>query len=330
MSELKAVVIGCGGHAQSHLRMIDNEPRLALVGIAELDGERRARAQAEWRVEGFADYRQLLDRCNPDIAVVATMPGHLKAIVVDCLERGLHTSVEKSPGMNVAETEAMAAAAQRSEARAIVSFNRRYFPQILAVRRMVQERGGPVHCAATYNKPLTLAGTPAWEGIAPDPLFCDAIHHVDLLRWLAGSEGRAALPVEVRAVVHDGERPGAHRQSAVVRFDTGACGVMMSHYGVGMRIQRAEVHAEDFSAFLELTGSPPIAELYRAIGQGGQAVDAPLDLEAVGGADFDETRHFVDCILADRDPWSTLDDAVHTMRLCQAIREGYSGPLETA
>ena len=325
MSELKTVVIGCGGHAHSHLRMIAKENRLQLVGVAELDPVRREQAAAEWGVEVCADYRELLDAQRPDLVVVATMPGHLKSIVVDCLERGLHTSVEKSPGMDVDETRAMAAAAAASSGKAIVSFNRRYFPQILALRRLVEERGGAVHCAATYNKPMTMAGTPAWEGLAPDPLFCDAIHHVDLLRWLAGSGTRAALPVEVHASVHDGERPGAHRHSALVRFDTGVHGVLMSHYGVGVRIQRAETHAEDFSAYIELTGSPPRAELYC---DGETVADEGLDLEAVGGADFDETRHFVDCILADEDPWSTLDDAVHTMRLCQAIREGHRGPLE--
>ena len=325
MSELKAVIIGCGGHAQSHLNMIAAEPRLQLVGIADLDEARRDRNAADWGVEGYADYRQMLDVACPDIAVVATMPGHLKAIVIDCLQRGLHTSVEKSPGMDVAETRAMAEAAAESSGKAIVSFNRRYFPQILALRRLVDARGGAVHCAATYNKPMTHAGTPAWEGIAPDPLFCDAIHHVDLLRWLAGRGARAALPVEVYANVHDGERPGAHRHSAVVRFDTGVSGVLMSHYGIGARIQRAEVHAEDFSAYVELTKSPPAPEIYE---DGSAWAGDPLDLDAVGGVDFNETRHFVNCILTDEEPWSTLDDAVHTMRLCQAIREGCRGPLD--
>ena len=327
MSELKAVVIGCGGHAQSHLQMISKEPRLQLVGIAELDQERRERNGAQWQGEAFADHRQMLDACQPDLAVVATMPGHLVAIVTDSLERGIHTSVEKSPGRDVDETRAMARVANASAGKAIVSFNRRYFPQILALRQLVEMRGGTVHCAATYNKPLTTLGTEATAGIAPDPLFCDAIHHVDLLRWLAGSGVRAALPVEVQANVHDGDRPGAHRHSAVVRFDSGACGVLMSHYGVGARIQRAEVHADDFSAYIELTGSPPVPEIYW---DEGTPSEEALDLEAVGGADFDETRHFVDCILNDEDPWSTLDDAVHTMRLCRAIREGHKGPLINA
>ena len=40
MADLKVAVIGCGGHAQSHFRMIAEESRLRLVGIAELDEER--------------------------------------------------------------------------------------------------------------------------------------------------------------------------------------------------------------------------------------------------------------------------------------------------
>ena len=36
-------------------------------------------------------------------------------------------------------------------------------------------------------------------GVAPDPVICDAIHHVDLLRWLAG-RSRGSGPIEARAL----------------------------------------------------------------------------------------------------------------------------------
>ena len=329
MEQLKIGVIGCGGHASSHFRMIADEPRLRLEGIAELDAERRERTAAEWGpAQIFADYRQMLDSCDLDLVHVITMPGHLLKIVIDCLECDLHTSVEKSPGMNSAETVAMAAAAQKSKGKAIVSLNRRYIPQVLAVRRAVQERGGAVHCAATYNKPLINLVGPKWEGIAPDPLICDAIHHVDILRWLAGpSQCEAALPVAVYSEVEDGERLGTHRHNAVIHFDSGAIAAMMSHYGVGYRIQRAEVHAEDLSIYMDLTRGPH-CEFYDGQ-QEGRDPQAPLDLEAVGGANFNEVRHFVDCILADQKPWSTLDDAIHTMRLCEAIRGAHKGALDT-
>ena len=334
--QLNVAVIGCGSHARSHLSMIADEPRLHLAAIAEIDPERLEQAAVEHRPDRtFTDYQEMLETCDLDLVYVVTLPGQLLPIVLSCLQRDLHVSVEKSPGMTSAETEMMAEAARKSKGKAIVSFNRRYFPEVLALRRMVQERGGPVHCAATYNKPLTRLGTPETADRYPDPLICDAIHHVDLLRWLAGaSEDSAAIPVEVYSEVQDGERPGAHRHNAVVRFDTGAFGVLMSHYGVGYRIQRAEVHGEDLSAYLEMTRELRY-ELYEAQTAEGDAVesmkgtpvDEPLNLEAVGGEGFNETRHFVDCILADRTPWSTLDDAVHTMRLCEAIRMGHKGKL---
>ena len=335
MSELKVGVVGCGGHAESHFREIADEPRLHLAAIAEIDPERLERAATSHRPDAaFQDYQDMLQRTELDIVYVETMPGHLLPIVLACLEEGINTSVEKSPGMNSGETAAMAEAEKKSRGKAIVSFNRRYFPQILAVRQEIHDRGGAVHVGATYNKPLTRLGHGVMAGIAPDPVICDAIHHVDLLRWLAGpSREKAARAVEVHSVVQDGPRPGSHRHNAAIKFDTGAIGYMTSHYGVGFRIQRAETHAEDLSFYMDLTTADRHFERYIAeVGDmpmewSGRPCPEPLDLRAVGGADYNETRHFVDCILEDRTPWSNLDDAVETMKLCEAIRSGWKGPL---
>lgn len=333
MDKLRVGVIGCGGHAQIHFGMIAAEPRLHLAAIAEIDPKRLADNTARHHPErSFADYRQLLDEVQLDVVHVTTLPVHLTAIVLECLERGLHVSVEKPPGMNAAETAQMARAAARSKGKALVSFNRRYIPQILALRQQLKAAGGTLQCSTTYHKNQSVLGEWCRAGLIPDPVICDAIHHVDLLRWLAGAgQDRAAVPVSVYAEVEDGPRPAAHRHQAVVRFDNGVVGSLMSHYGVGYRIQRAEAHAEDFSAYLELSGEPQ-CELYRARpGEGeatqGARVEQPLDLDAVGGAGYNEVRHFTDCILEDRTPWSTLEDAVQTMQLAEAIRRGHQGPL---
>jgi|AP95_1055475.scaffolds.fasta_scaffold06441_3 predicted dehydrogenase len=331
-SILNTAVIGCGGHARHHFGMIADEPRLRLVAAADIDADRLEQVKEQHHPDRvFTDYREMLEHCDLDLVYVVTMPGHLLAIVLDCMARHLHVSVEKSPGMTSAQTEQMATAGRESRGKSMVSFNRRYFPEVLAVRRLVQERGGAVHCSGTYNKTLSLIGTPAMAGIAPDPVICDAIHHVDLIRWLAGpTPERAARPVEVYSEVADGARAGSHRHSAVIRFDTGAIGTLMSHYGVGYRIQRAEVHAEDFSAYLDLTREP-VCELYSAVAAGsgtsGAVLDGSLNLDEVGGAGFNETIHFANCIFEDAQPWSTLDDAVVTMRLCEAIRSGHKGSL---
>ena len=96
----------------------------------------------------------------------------------------------------------------------------------------------------------------------------------------------------------------------------------MSHYAVGFRIQRAEVHAESFSAYLDLTAAPK-CELYAD----GKPYKEPLDLDAVGGSAFNETHHFIQCIKENKQPWSNLEDVVKTMELCEAILNGTKGNL---
>ncbi|MCZ6635189.1 MAG: Gfo/Idh/MocA family oxidoreductase [bacterium] len=325
MDPLRVGIIGAGGHAQSHFAMIASEPEMDLIAVAELDPDRLAKAQQQHHPQsGFSDYREMLDNCNLDVVYVETMPGHGTAIVLDCLERGLHTSVEKPVGMSSREAEQMLAASRKSAGKAIVSVNRRYMPEVLAVKNLVLDRGGAVHVAATYNKPLTRLGIGEMADITPLPLICDAIHHVDLIRWLAGPTlETAADPMTVYADCWQGDREGSYRHNATVTFHTGCRGVMMSHYGVGTRIQRAECHAEDFSAYLDLTGRGKVCELY----ENGQAYTQPLDLDAVGGPHFNETRHFVTCIREDRTPWSNLEDLVKTMKFCEVIVEGVKGTV---
>lgn len=322
MEELKVGIIGCGSHAQGHFAMVKGEPRMRLIAIAEIDAERRAEAEAKHGPESaFEDYRKMLDQVDLDVVYVVTMPGHLLPIVLDCLGHDLHTSIEKSPGMNTAETRQMLEAANKSKGKAIVSVNRRYKPEVLAIRKLLQERGGAIQVAADYHKPPSGLVHPGRREVAPPEIICDAIHHVDLLRWMAGrTPTGAANPTEVYAHSWNGTREGTPRYNAIIHFDNGCHGTMMSHYGVGYRIQSIEVHAEDMSAYLNLTSAPEI-RLYCD----GQLNEAPLELDAVGGAGFNETRHFVDCILNDTTPWSPLEDLVHTMELCEAIEQGHQG-----
>jgi len=323
-AELKVGVIGCGGHAQSHFAMIKAEPRMKLVAIAEVSEQRRAEAKAKHQPEAaFGDYREMLDKTQLDVVYVVTLAGHLLPIVQECLGRDLHTSIEKAPGYTAAETRQMVVAAQQSKGKAIASFNRRYMPEILAVRQLAQDRGGAVQVAANYHKPSSGIVPADRQDVVPPELTSDAIHHVDLIRWMTGrTEREARNAVEVHAHTWHGASVPAPHHNAVIKFDDQTHGVMMSHFGVGYRIQSAEVHAEDMSAYLDLTRSPQVT-LYLD----GQLVEEPLDLSGVGGAGFNETTHFVDCILNDKEPWSTIEDAVKTMELCEAIVAGHSGTL---
>jgi UDP-N-acetyl-2-amino-2-deoxyglucuronate dehydrogenase len=305
---LNAAIIGAGSHARGHIQMIKNSPEMYLTAICDIDKERLEKTKSEYNIEkAFTDYRDMIDKCDLDVVCVATQPEYTADISIYCLEKGLHTSVEKPPGLTSYDTRRILEAERKSGKKAIVSLNRRYIPEILAIRKMVMERGGPIHCAATYNKPVTIMRGDWGKSL----LVCDAIHHVDLLRWFAGDV------VAVYSEMYLGDSSDKQRHNAVIRFANGCRGVMMSHYGVGFRIQRLEVHAENFSAYLELTAAPKF-EIY----EDGKPYEKPLELDAVGGKAFNETHHFIECIKKNKNPWSNLEDVVKTMELCEAILGG--------
>ncbi len=323
MDPLRVAVIGAGQHARSHLDMIHQEPEMMLAAVAEINPDRLEEARKEYAPEQvFSNYSEMLDVCQLDVVYVETMPAHLTEIVLDCLERDLHTSIEKPVGMSSQEAERMLAASEKSNGKTIVSVNRRYYPEVLAVKNLILEHGGAVHVSATYNKGLNPLFAHGSDDAIPSPIICDAIHHVDLIRWLAGpSLEEPADFDEVFAYSWKGNHPGSYHYNALIHFTNECNAVMMSHYSVGSRIQRTEVHADSFSAYLDLTNSIRKTELYES----GSPLQIQLDLDSVGGRDFNETRHFVECIRKDKEPWSGLKDLVKTMQLCEAIDQGMKG-----
>ena len=304
-NKLNVAIIGTGSHARGHIQMTKNSPDMYLMAICDINKERVEKAKSEYNIDkAFTDYKEMIDKCDLDVIYVVTQPEYTTDISIYCLGKGLHTSVEKPPGLTSNDTRRILEAEKKSGKKAIVSLNRRYIPEVLAVRKMIIDRGGAIHCAATYNKPVTIMSSDWGKSL----LVCDAIHHVDLLRWFAGDVASVCSETYV------GNIKDNQRHNAVIRFANGCRGIMMSHFGVGFRIQRAEVHAENFSAYLDLTGAPK-CELY----ENGKPYEKSLDIDSVGGKNFNETVHFIDCIKNNKTPWSNLEDVIKTMELCEAI-----------
>jgi len=89
---IRAVVIGVGltpakctagppGHARCRDRRVADVSDPALKETTRVFNVGRT----------FRDHREMLDQLKPDVAYVLTMPKHTCALVLDCLERGIHT-----------------------------------------------------------------------------------------------------------------------------------------------------------------------------------------------------------------------------------------------
>ena len=313
---IRVAFIGAGPRAvTSHYTSIRDLPGATICAIAELDEDRMKTAAEAFGVSAlYTDYKQMIEKEKPDVVYAIMPPHHLFSVAISVIDMGCHLVIEKPPAVTSEQTRQMAIAARKKGVLTAATFQRRYAPVIRTGRKLCEERG-PIHSAvATFYKNAMGAGP--YYGGAIDILTCDAIHAVDTLRYLCGGEV-VSVASDVRRLL--AEHTTAH--TALVRFDSGATGVLLTNWMTGRRFFTVEIHGPGISCF----GDPEEGGLVFADGKAEPL--HTLDPRKLAKSDdshrafgpYDMNKHFIDCIRRGRQPESNFDDALKTMELVDAI-----------
>src|SRR5262245_19509688 len=95
MKPVSIGLIGAGFHVQHvHIPSLDAVPELRPCAIATSRDETARAAEARYRVKGFADYREMLDRADIEAVIVATPSQLFDEVTRAALERGKHVLIE--------------------------------------------------------------------------------------------------------------------------------------------------------------------------------------------------------------------------------------------
>jgi predicted dehydrogenase len=114
MTKLKAGVIGAGVFGAHHARKYQQDPRVELVGVYDLDSERTEALADTLDVRSFANMDDMLDLL--DIVTIASPPMTHASAAAAALEYSKHVLIEKPIAVSVLEADlliAVAAANQR-------------------------------------------------------------------------------------------------------------------------------------------------------------------------------------------------------------------------
>jgi predicted dehydrogenase len=245
VKKVKLALIGAGGMANSvHYPSLAEMEDVEMAGLCDLDPERLRATGERFHIETRCrDYRELIEKIAPDAVYILMPPHHLFDLVIHCLEHKLNVFIEKPPGVSSEQTRNMARAAERSGSLTMVAFNRRFIPAARAAKERVEQRGAMTQCVATFYK--NQIGAPPYYGGAIDVLTCDAVHAVDALRWMGGEVVCAAS--DIRALESDFE----NSFNALLSFESGCTGVLLTNWAVGKRVHTLEMHSKGISAFVD-------------------------------------------------------------------------------
>jgi len=195
----RVALIGCGWYGKSDLcRMIQVAPvevvalcdvdRNMLAAAADLIASRQA---SKAKPKLYHDYRQMLAEEKPDIVEVAT-PDHWHALaMIAAVESGADVFVQKPISVDIAEGQAMVAAARKHNRVVQVGTQRRSTPHLIDARDKIIKEGklGKIahveiccyyHMRASGNPPDTDAPEyldyDLWTGPAPMRPYNQWVH----------------------------------------------------------------------------------------------------------------------------------------------------------
>ena len=311
MSNLRVAVIGCGGRGRGHMNILSEFDDTDLVAVCDpVEAARNGAADTFNVPNRYESIDELLDSETLDAIFVAT-PAHLNGeAALPCFERGVHTLLEKPPGMSVSETVGLRTAAERTGAKGMVGWNRRFHPIILEAKRQVTARGPVTQIVGEFHKSITRLTGRFPEHLMDNMFLETPIHALDTIRAVAEGDVQEVYSVVQRTI---SDYKDVH--AALILFDNGCVAQHIANYTTDARLERYEIHGRDISAYLE------------GVSHGTVFCDGTQHklTEAGTGGTVEQNRYFLDCVKSDTPvsfPAANLDEAVKTMQLAEDILNG--------
>ena len=311
---LEIAVIGAGAHANRvHFPSLSQIEDVKICAVCDLVYERAKSTAEKFHIDKiYTDYKRMIEETAPDAVYIIVAPHHLFDIAIFCLSQKLNVFVEKPPGLTIHQARSLSQMAEKTGVLTMVGFQRRFAPVMVEAKRRIDERGGMVHCQANFFK--NYLGQPPYYQGAVDILTSDAIHSVDILRWMGGE------PKKVRSIIKSNFADYENMFLALIEFDSGATGILSANWTSGKRIYSVEMHSRGIVAFVDPEKE---AVFYK---DNSETPEILRTKEAAGSDEFIkfagfyfENKHFIECLKEKRQPMTNLSDALKTMEFINLL-----------
>ncbi|MDA9947542.1 Gfo/Idh/MocA family oxidoreductase [Planktomarina temperata] len=196
---LKVGVVGCGRISKNHFDSILQYPEeLELAALCDIDGDAVNQAAAEYNVQGYTEFKDMLTHETLDLVVLCTPSGLHPSQAILAAKHGVHVVSEKPMATRYNDGLRMVKACDEAGVRLfVVKQNRRNATLQLLKRAIDEKRFGAikmVHLNVFWTRPQDYydhgqgwRGTWEFDGGA---FMNQASHYVDLVEWLIGPVAR--------------------------------------------------------------------------------------------------------------------------------------------
>ena len=188
---LKVVVVGCGGISGAWMPTVTQLADLQVVGLVDLRRETAEALAAKHGLPASVVYGSLteaLAKAKPDVVFDLTVPGVHDKVAIEALAAGCNVLGEKPMSDDLAKAQRMVQSAHKAAKVYAVIQNRRYEPNIRAVRKTIDS--GAIGAVQELHSDFYIgAHFGGFRDVMEDVLIVDmAIHTFDAARFISGAD----------------------------------------------------------------------------------------------------------------------------------------------
>ena len=320
----KIAIIDLGGIAQLvHLPILQKLNNAEVSAVSEINKSRLNSVAGKFEIKNkYIDYKELLKNDDSEAVIIATPTGTHRDIAVDVLKAGKHVLIEKPVATSLSEAEDIKRASINAGKTVMVGMNMRYRPDAMMLKSLLsnKEIGEIFYIRASWLRKRS--SSEKWfmkKGEAGGGVLMDlGILLLDLSIWLLNYADVTGVSI----------KNFKHRTKTVEDSSVGLIRLK------GNKLINFEVSWSLFSEkddlYLDVFGTHGTAHLnplraYKL--RNGIKVDySPFSSTTVSKNLYkksyeNELKHFIGTVNGNLGITSSIDSAVHRMRLLEALYE---------
>jgi len=343
LNKVRVAIVGAGRITDLHYPAYKDFPRAELVCVCDADETVAEKRAVQWGAQWWTtDYEQVL--ADPEIDMVEiNTPHHLHhPMMLAAARAGKHVQLQKPMGSSLAECREMIAVARECGIKFKVMENFVFYPPYCKAKELID--AGEIGELRSMRIHLGSGGSGGWyvpldtwlwrlaetdHGGGP-AIYDDGYHKFSIAMYYAGKVEKVFAWIDRSFTLID--------SPAIIswRHENGVLGCIDATFSPNLNVRSKYYSADER---VELTGTRGVIWITRCTGQLSDEASVILcrDGEKICYEDMrndwvesfrDSTRHFIDCILEDREPFLTGQQALDVQQFCfAAIRSGVEGRI---
>jgi predicted dehydrogenase len=234
--KLNAAVIGVGSMGRNHARIYGELADVKLAAVADADFEGAKKVAEQLRCKAYGNYVEMLDKEKIDLVSIAVPTKYHKEVALECIKRRIPLLVEKPVSDTEENAKELIAEAEKAGVPLTVGHIERFNPAVIELKRRLDagELGRVFEIRTTRVGPFP-------SRIRDVGVVIDlAVHDIDVMRYLTGSEVRR-LYAETEQKIHT-----KHEDllSGLIKFQNDSVGVLSVNWLTPEKIREISILGE--------------------------------------------------------------------------------------